>query len=222
MVEFISLCIHLLDLSKNLFVLCKFVKPRCLIWSFNSEFRFGFSSEQLCYRAHNIIQIPIFLLHVTLSFLLWQLVQSIWEPLVLMGDVLGHPWQMVETSSPTMHFLKKNMGASAVWMGGWVKEWGVGIEWELLACRMRVYWQGVRVHIEHDVHARELDFLKGWREVTMVYLFSAAFKWPPYNRTFCHLLWTQRTFWPGAIFEAASAVLSLILVSSIHMGYDEP
>lgn len=24
---------------------------------------------------------------------------------------------------------------------------------------MWVYWQGVRVHIEHDVHARELDFL---------------------------------------------------------------
>lgn len=38
---------------------------------------------------------------------------------------------------------------------------------------MWVYWQGVRVHIEHNVHARELDFLVKddlvRREVTMVH-----------------------------------------------------
>lgn len=47
-----------------------------------------------------------------------------------------------------------------------------------LACRMWVYWQGVRVHIEHDVHARELDFLVKddlvGREVSMVHFFKCS------------------------------------------------
>ena len=41
---------------------------------------------------------------------------------------------------------------------------------------MWVYWQDVSVHIEHYVHARELDFLVKddlvGREVTMVYFFK--------------------------------------------------
>lgn len=41
---------------------------------------------------------------------------------------------------------------------------------------MCVYWQGIRVHIEHNVHARELDFLVKddlvRHEVTMVHFFE--------------------------------------------------
>lgn len=44
---------------------------------------------------------------------------------------------------------------------------------EIAGSSMWVYWQGVKVHIEHNVHARELDFLVKddlvRREVTMVH-----------------------------------------------------
>lgn len=93
---------------------------------------------------------------------------------------------------------------------------------------MWVYWQGVRVHIEHNVHARELDFLVKddlvGREVTMVHFFKfwAPFNWPTFNRTFHHLLRTQTHILTGAIFVAMSVALSLILASTIYIGYDEP
>ena len=41
-----------------------------------------------------------------------------------------------------------------------------------------MYWQGVRVHVEHNVHARELDLLLKddlvRREVTMVHVFEGS------------------------------------------------
>lgn len=84
---------------------------------------------------------------------------------------------------------------------------------------MWIYWQGVRE--EHNVHARELDFLVKddlvRREVTMLFFqYSAPFKWPKPPSM------NPKDILNGVIFEATLAPLSLKLVSSIHMGYDEP
>lgn len=91
---------------------------------------------------------------------------------------------------------------------------------------MWVYWQGVRVHIEHHVHARELDFLVKddlvGREVTMVCSSkpSAPFKWPTLLGHFATFDEPKGSFdW---CYETMSAALALILASSIHIGYDEP
>lgn len=60
----------------------------------------------------------------------------------------------------------------------WVlwRDRGDVIRMEIAGSSMWVYWQGVRVHIEHNVHARELDFLVKddlvRREVTMVHFFE--------------------------------------------------
>lgn len=90
---------------------------------------------------------------------------------------------------------------------------------------MWVYWQGVRVHIEHIVHARELDFLVKddlvGREVTMVHFFKFS---APSNdlRSTESPSMNSSDILTGAISEAASAAAPLKLASSVHMGYDEP